>query len=96
MGCVAFVCLQRERGRAQPRMKLGWRKGVEAAPSRPSLSAAGRGGRQAQGPDKGQLTSRLALASPCVQGVGEGVGFSVQVAHGLNMNEQTCDLVRVL
>lgn len=30
------------------------------------------------------------------EGVGEGVGFSVQVAHGLNMNGWTCDLVLVL
>ena len=75
---MAFVCLQRERGGAQPRMRPGWRKGVEAAPSRPSLGVAGRGGRQARDPDKGQLTSRLALASPCVQGVGEGpVGLCV-------------------
>ena len=70
---MAFVCLQRERGGAQPRMRPGWRKGVEAAPSRPSLGAAGRGGRQARDPDKGQLRSRLALASPCVLGVGEGL-----------------------
>ena len=46
---------------------------MEAAPSRPSLGAAGRGGRQARDPDKGQLRSRLALASPCVLGVGEGL-----------------------
>ena len=49
-------------------MTPGWRKRVEAAPSRPSLSADGRGGRQARDPDKGQLTSRLVLGSPCVQG----------------------------